>query len=139
MFLAQVVANDPSTNMPKVLAASFVRPVPRTPFASLAPTLPNGAPNPAWYTPGDPGGKGTRPELKYMVLRPRPGDHYYNPNDLAHSFPPPEDAGGDVKNLPGARGYNSQTGQLDTNDSYWIDIGYPVQVTANGRKYKPLF
>ena len=110
-----------------------MRPVPGTPFANLAPN------NPAWFIPGDKGTKGANPTLKYMVLRPRPGDNYYNPQDLARSFPPPEDPGGDVKNLPGVRGYNSQNGQLDTNDSYWIDLAYPVQVTANGKKFKPLF
>jgi hypothetical protein len=45
-------------------------------------------------------------------------------------FPYPEDAGGDVKNLwwlPGG------------NDSYWVDLGYPVQTAPDGRKYKPMF
>src|SRR5207249_2985094 len=69
MFLAQLVANDPATNQPKVLAASFVRPNPRFGNGTLAPN------NPAWFIPGDAAGKGTRPELKYMVLRPRPADH----------------------------------------------------------------
>jgi hypothetical protein len=126
MFLAQVVANDPSSNLPKVLAASFVRPNPRFGDGTLGPN------NPAWYIPGDNSGKGGRPQLKYMVLRPRPADN-------GTGFPPPEDIGGDVKNLAGVRGYNSQPGQLDTNDSYWIDLGYPVQVTATGTKFKPLF
>jgi hypothetical protein len=99
---------------------------------------------------------------KYLTLRPRPVDQLTNAQllaaglpaplpDLATLTPPqqallnttiatlqannqllpyPEDNGGDVKNLywlPGG------------NDSYWVDLGYPVQVAPDGRKYKPMF
>ncbi|MFL5329637.1 MAG: hypothetical protein ACJ8C4_12060 [Gemmataceae bacterium] len=45
-------------------------------------------------------------------------------------MPCPSDVGGDVKNLLGSPG---------GNDSIWMDLGYPVQVTSGGKKYKPLF
>jgi hypothetical protein len=99
---------------------------------------------------------------KYLTLRPRPVDQVTNSQLLGAGlpaplppletlnagqqatlsaliatlqqnnqlFPYPEDATGDVKNLywlPGG------------NDSYWIDLGYPVQVAPDGRKYKPMF
>jgi hypothetical protein len=65
----------------------------------------------------------TNPQGKYLTLRPRPADH-------SAAFPYPEDAGGDVKNLYWLPG---------PNDSIWVDLGYPVQVAPDGRKYKPLF
>jgi hypothetical protein len=45
-------------------------------------------------------------------------------------LPYPDDGGGDVKNLYWLPG---------PNDSVWVDLGYPVQVAPDGRKYKPLF
>lgn len=78
---------------------------------------------------------------KYFTLRPRPEDHA---KDSAGNplFPYPEDEGGDVKNLVGSPGTQYWDGtelRLATNDSYWVDLGFPVQVTPEGRKFKPLF
>jgi hypothetical protein len=109
LFLAAVKADG------TVLVPSFHRPWlrdpadPKTGFGTLDPQNPN------WYDT-------TKPWLKYLVLRPRPAD---NPG-----FPPPEDAGGDVKNLVGAPG---------GNDSIWLDIGAPVMTLPDGRKFKALF
>jgi hypothetical protein len=65
----------------------------------------------------------TNAQGKYMTLRPRPVD-------MSANFPYPEDTGGDVKNLYWLPG---------PNDSYWIDLNYPVQIGPDGRKFKPLF
>jgi hypothetical protein len=71
-----------------------------------------------------------------MVMRPGGWDH---PN-----FPPPEDLGGDVKNLP--PDFHTLVATLPgpipiyaNNDSYWIDLGFPVQRSPDGKLYRPLF
>jgi hypothetical protein len=97
----------------------------------------------------------TDPRLKYWTLRPRPVDQLlasdvmnpgqlWPPNNRTNMFPPPEDAGGDVKNLTGNPPYiwtDPATGQQLTvnNDSIWIDLGAPVMVAPDGKKYKALF
>ncbi|MFO0809185.1 MAG: hypothetical protein U0746_11210 [Gemmataceae bacterium] len=76
---------------------------------------------------------------KYMSLRPRPADMYYNYNDPTdpHNFPLPNDPGGDVQNLSGARAFRyNANGQ---SDSFWMDLNYKVLTARNGKKYKPLF
>jgi hypothetical protein len=130
MFLSGVkMHTDPNGTYPYVLVPSFVRPNPQFGVAddphrgTLHPL------NPAWTTP--PGGPGYDPAWKYMVLRPRPGDHA--------GFPPPADEGGDVKNLPSALGCDALSVGHDTNDSYWMDLGYLVTTTRGGRKFKPMF
>ncbi len=111
LYLAAVQAG--AANGPRVLKPSFH--LPNSPFGPLDPANPN------WYVPD-----AKNPALKYLVLRPRPADHL--------GFPAPEDAGGDVKNLPSGLGFGG-----GKNDSFWMDLGYPVQTTRNGRKYKPMF
>lgn len=72
---------------------------------------------------------------RMMTMRPGPWDH---PN-----FPPPEDLGGDVKNLP--PGYRTQINTpvgpiFANNDSYWVDLDFPIQTDPlTGRRFKPLF
>src|SRR5207244_4219120 len=118
MFLAAVKADG------TVLSQSFHRPY--SGFGSLDPNNPN------WTDT-------TKPWLKYMVMRPRPAD-----ND-PQNFPSPEDAGGDVRNLPpGLPGFlyiDPNTGQpaYANNDSIWMDLGAPVMTQRNGTKVKPLF
>jgi hypothetical protein len=113
MFLAAVNANG------QMLVPSFYRPWLSTllPLDPAAPGYSNWSDTTA------------SPAMKYMTLRPRPADMYINPSDPTQSFPPPG-KGGDVKNLVGAQG---------GNDSIWMDLGFPVQTTNTGRKYKPLF
>jgi hypothetical protein len=121
MFLAAVKADG------TVLTQSFHRSW--TGFGSLDPSNPN------WFDT-------TQPQLKYMVMRPRPADQLlagetWPPN--RPYFPPPEDAGGDVKNFPGPGYLNPLTGVNANNDSVWIDLNAPVMVAPDGTKFKALF
>lgn len=117
--------------------------------------------NPNWlpYLPG-PGWPSRTPDGAYFLdpnrfkaLRPRPFDQltaaeynaavgtYAGPADstfitamntmIANNqlFPYPEADGFDVKNLEGYPG---------GNDSHWMDVGFPVMTTQDGRKYKVL-
>jgi hypothetical protein len=106
--------------------------------------------NPNWYIPSVAvakyvgGQPPVDPRLKYWVLRPRPADQllatdvipngFWPPDPIqsgrSNFFPAPEDKGGDVKNLVGAPG---------GNDSIWLDLGAPVMVGPDGKKYKALF
>lgn len=99
-----------------ILAHSFHRDY--TGFGNLDPSNPN------WNNKTD-------PTMKYKVLRPRPAEH---PN-----FPLPVDAGGDVKNVIDSPGYYDPiSGKICNNDSFWMDIGAPVQTAPDGTKYKML-
>ena len=74
---------------------------------------------------------------KYLTMRPHPT---YHPLFVT----PDTDGGGDVKNLDWARGVPywdvGQNKKRDSvNDSFWLDLGYPVLTAVDGRKYKPLF
>jgi hypothetical protein len=120
-----------------VLLPSFCRPW----AARVAGLLPeageffdraSGRLNPFWAPDANP-----PPWFKYTTLRPLPA--------LNPGFPAPEDGGGDVKNLVGGPGtlrrINPATGQPEYwgNDSFWMDLGFPVLTAPDGRKYKPLF
>ena len=119
-----------------VLARSFVR---NGPPGTLSPWEP--ALMPAWWLDQDPAFLSLPPgqaqaderlRRRHMVLRPRPTDH--------RGFPPPEDPGGDVRNLPPGVSVLLPNGQLwSGNDSFWFDPNFPVQVGPDGRRYKPLF
>lgn len=110
LFLAAVKADG------TVLTPSFHRHWLFNPKSTSNPTgALNDLANPNW----------TNAIGKYLTLRPRPIDQ--GPNSR---FPYPEDATGDVKNLVGAPG---------GNDSIWIDLGAPIMVAPDGKKFKPLF
>jgi hypothetical protein len=103
-----------------------------------------GSPNPPY----------TYPDFNHMYLgAQRGGDgvvlvpSYYRPNpaggppitlrpNAAYHGPQWQltDLSGDVKNLADSAGYNN-----GPNDSIWIDLGFPVMIGADGRKFKPLF
>jgi hypothetical protein len=99
-FLAAVKADG------TVLVPSFHRPWLFNPGKAF-----NDMTNPNW----------TNAQGKYLTLRPRPQEH--------PTFPLPDDATGDVKNLVWAPG---------GNDSIWIDIGAPVMTAKDGTQYKML-
>src|SRR5262249_38350845 len=129
IFLAAVRADC------AVLLPSFYRPwtadLPGSPAGRGAfydPTT--GRLNPFWAPDASP-----PPWFKYTTLRPLPA--------LNPGFPPPEDGGGDVKNLIGGPGtfrrLNGGVTEYWNNDSFWMDLGFPVRILPDGRKYKPLF
>jgi hypothetical protein len=147
MFLGAVQVLDYSVNPPQpfnpphLIAQSFFRPTATLPYRNSAntnalqidPTMPGG--QTFWTSTAAANAAG-----KYLVLRPRPAE---NPG-----FPMPADAGGDVKNLPGVTLYVKDANPNlkypnnlipVQNDSFWMDLNAPVQITKNGKKYKPLF
>jgi hypothetical protein len=73
----------------------------------------------------------TTGDQKYRTLRPHAS---YHP-----AFPQPADGGGDVKNFHGGPGLKNPAGGYFQNDSYWLDVGFPVLTAPDGRQYKPLF
>jgi hypothetical protein len=80
----------------------------------------------------------------YARVNPQQGQQRITlrPNTAYHtSFPPQEDAGGDVKNLADSPGtlIDPTKGTFANNDSVWIDLGFPVMKAPDGRKFKPLF
>jgi hypothetical protein len=153
LYLAAVKADG------TVLTPSFHRSW--GPFGAMDPTNGN------WYVPSapllpSPNGPPASPNpvLKYQVMRPRPVDQLLAnetwdpvlnmpcqvpiatpPVYRTSFFGPPEDGGGDVKNLVGAPGIPNPSvpGQYYANDSFWMDVGAPVMISPDGRKYKALF
>ena len=110
VFLAAVQGSDGRVLIPSYHRGSM------NGFGSLDPANPN------WNNPA----------MRTRVLRPLPVDHA--------GFPPPQDAGGDVRNLADSPGYfDPASGQWCANDSIWLDLGFPVMTTPDGRKFKPLF
>lgn len=73
----------------------------------------------------------TDPWQKYLTLRPHKSYHT--------NFPDPEDGFADVKNLETSPGTLKSDGTYALNDSFWMDLGFPVMTAPNGLKYKPLF
>jgi hypothetical protein len=130
MVLGALKAQRGNPATPAVLMPSFHH-TDGTPFEGWTPNSPGWTDvtqNPWLRTDAQAAG------FKYMVLRPRPADMYWGGPSDPHSFPLPVDAGGDVQNLPGTTGWNG-----GSNDSFWIDLGFPVQTTSGGRQFKPLF
>src|SRR5207253_5032954 len=69
---------------------------------------------------------------KYAVLTPHVSYHNnFNPVGA--------DAGGHVRNLDWSKGTKLAAGGYASNDSYWLDLGWPVMIAPDGRKYKALF
>ncbi|HZU36165.1 MAG TPA: hypothetical protein VFA18_09660 [Gemmataceae bacterium] len=109
MFLAAVAADG------TVLQQSFYRP------NAMFPQFYNPANTAPWTTAG---------VGRHFIMRPRPAE---NP-----TFPLPVSPGGDVKNLTGSPG-TLVGGQLYNEDSFWMDLGFPVQQLPGGGFFKPLF
>jgi hypothetical protein len=133
MFLAAVRADG------TVLLPSFHRPwTAIVPGSDLPPDAgefyhrDTGELNDLWSATAEP-----PPWFKYTTLRPLPA--------LNPKFPPPEDGGGDVKNLIGGPGTlrrihpDNGLPEYWNNDSIWMDLNFPVLTAPDGRKYKPLF
>jgi hypothetical protein len=95
---------------------------------------------------------------RYAFLYPdgMPGVGYHNGLDgkgnalntssgqpLGSFNPVDADAGGYVRNLDFSRGflvgYANGSAIYANNDSYWLDLGWPVMTAPNGKKYKALF
>jgi hypothetical protein len=67
-----------------------------------------------------------RPDGTRVSLRPNTNYHTSFPKQASSTTM-------DVKNRADINGYGGP------NDSIWIDIGFPVMTTPDGRKFKPLF
>jgi hypothetical protein len=70
---------------------------------------------------------------KYCMLTPDTA--YYHTNWSV----PDTDAGGNVRNLDFSPGTKIAGGGYANNDSWWLDLGWPVMIAPNGKKYKALF
>ena len=96
--------------------------------------FPNGSPmdpaNPNWSVVNPATGL-VWPWMKYLTMRPHPSVHPF--------FPLPGDGGGDVKNVESGRGLRNPAGGYFGNDSIWMDLGFPILTSPDGRKYKPMF
>ncbi|MBY0523682.1 MAG: hypothetical protein K2R98_09790 [Gemmataceae bacterium] len=77
----------------------------------------------------------TNPQAGNPAITLRPNRTYHT------AFPPMEDAGGDVKNLADSPGVliDPAANTYASNDSVWVDVGFPVMKGPDGRKFKPLF
>src|SRR5262249_308342 len=139
-FLAAVRADG------TVLLPSFHRPWAAAPGSGLPANAgefynrSTGRLNPLW----SPNPSGLPPSFHHTTPPPRVRFPPRGPlRAVSRGFPPPEDGGGDVKNLAGGPGtfrrMNGAAPQYWNNDSIWMDLGFPVLTTPGGRKYKPLF
>jgi hypothetical protein len=106
------------------------------PPAALAPT------GRAWLQLNTVALEPTRRALCQAIsLRPRSYLNPFNPTDPNNViFPPPEDFGGDAKNLPpGTQVALPGGGTWNGNESVWMDLGFPAQTGPDGRRYRPMF
>src|SRR5260370_22917159 len=77
------------------------------------------------------GGAFGSPQFKYVTLVPDISYHTL--------FSTPDaDLGGHVKNLDNSPGTKLPGGGYANNDSWWLDLGWPVMTAPNGKKYKVL-